>query len=72
MRVTYTQALYKYKQDKYPYIRNCTCYYNHDYLADHPLYKYFLEYSPEAYILESFALAVKQCKQVFYLPGIGL
>ena len=72
MRVTCTQALYRCKQDKYPYIRNCTCYYNHNYLADHPSYKYLLEYSPEAYILESFALAVKQCKQVFYLPGIGL
>jgi len=66
------QALYRCKQDKHPYIRNCTCYCNHDYLTDYPLYKYLLEYSPEAYILESFALAVKQCKQVFYLPGIGL
>jgi lysozyme family protein len=27
-----------------------------------PLYKYLLKYAPEAYILESFALAVKQCK----------
>jgi len=66
------QAPYKCKQDKHPYIRNYTYYYNHDYPTDHPLYKYFLEYSPEAYILESFALAVKQYKQVFYLPGIGL
>ena len=66
------QALYKCKQDKYPYIRNYTCYYNHDYLTDHPSYKYLLKYSLKAYILESFALVVKQCKQVFYLPGIGL
>ena len=72
MRVTCTQALYRYKQDKHPYTRNYTCYYNHDYPADYPLYKYLLEYSLEAYILESFALAVKQYKQVFYLPGIGL
>jgi hypothetical protein len=70
MRVTCMQALYRCKQDKHPYIRNYTCYYNYNY--DYPLYKYFLEYSPEAYILESFALVVKQCKQVFYLPGIGL
>ena len=62
------QALYRCKQDKYPYIRNCTCYYNHDYLADYPLYKY----SPEAYILESFALAVKQYKQVFHLLGVKI
>jgi len=66
------QALYRCKQDKHPYIRNCTCYCNYNYPANYPLYKYLLEYSPEAYILESFALAVKQCKQVFYLPGIGL
>ena len=64
------QALYKCKQDKHPY--NCTCDYNCDYNHDYPLYEYLLEYSPEAYILESFALAIEQCKQVFYLPGIGL
>ena len=69
MRVTYTQALYKYKQDKYPYIRNCTCYYNYNH--DYPSYEYLPEYSPEAYIPESFAPAVEQCRQVFYLPGIG-
>jgi len=66
------QALYRCKQDKHPYICNCTCYYNHNYLTDHPLYKYLLKYSPEAYILKSFTLVVKQYKQVFYLPGIGL
>jgi len=72
MRVTCTQALYKCKQDKYPY--NCTCNYNCNYNYNYPLYKYLLKYkySPEAYILKSFALVVKQCKQVFYLPGIGL
>ena len=71
-RVTCTQALYKCKQDKYPY--NYTCNYDCDCNHDYPLYKYLpeYEYSPEAYILESIALVVKQCKQVFYLPGIGL
>jgi len=69
-RVTCTQALYKCKQDKYPY--NYTCNYDCDYNHNYPLYKYLLEYSPEAYILKSFARAIKQCKQVFYLPGIGL
>ena len=64
------QALYGCKQDKHPY--NCTCNYDSDYNYDYPLYKYLLKYSLKAYILESFALAVKQCKQVFYLPGIGL
>jgi hypothetical protein len=56
------QALYKCKQDKHPY--NCTCNYNYNCNHDYPLYKYFpeYEYSPEAYILESFALAIKQCK----------
>ena len=64
------QALYGCKQDKHPY--NCTCNYDYDYNHNYPLYEYLLKYSPEAYILESFALAVKQYKQVFYLPGIGL
>ena len=59
MRVTCIQALYGCKQDKYPYIRDCTCYYNYNYLADYSSYKYLLEYSLEAYILESFALAIK-------------
>jgi hypothetical protein len=61
MRVTCTQALYKCKQDKHPLIYNCTCNYdyNYGYFAYYPLYKYLLEYSPEAYILESFALAVE-------------
>jgi hypothetical protein len=71
MRVTCTKAL-RYKQDKYPYICDCTCNYNYDYPTYYPLYKYLLKYSPKAYILESFALVVKQCKQVFYLPGIGI
>jgi hypothetical protein len=69
------QTLYKCKQDKHPFIRNCTCNYNcnYNYLANYyPLYKYLLKSSPEAYILESLALAIKQCKQVFYLPGIGI
>ena len=71
-RVTCTQALYRCKQDKYPY--NYTCNYNCDYNHDYPLYKYLpkYEYSPEAYILESFTLAIKQYKQVFYLLRIGL
>jgi hypothetical protein len=60
------QTLYKYKQDKHPLICNCTCTCNYNcnynYPAYYPLYKYFLEYSPEAYILESFVLAVKQYK----------
>jgi hypothetical protein len=59
MRVTCTQALYKYKQDKHLYIYNCTCNYNYNYLAIYPLYKYLLKYSPKAYILESFTLVVK-------------
>jgi hypothetical protein len=55
------QALYKCKQDKYPYIRKCNCNCTRDYnpLADdYPSYKYL----PEAYILEPFALVAKQCK----------
>jgi hypothetical protein len=66
------QTLYRCKQDKHPYIRNYTCKYDYNYLTDHPLYKYLIKCFPEAYILESFALAVKQCKQVFYLSGIGI
>jgi hypothetical protein len=66
MQVTCMQTLYKYKQDKYPPICNCTCTcnydYNYNYFTYYLLYKYLLEYSPEAYILESFALVVKQCK----------
>jgi hypothetical protein len=39
------QALYGYKQDKHPYIRNCNCTCNYDPLANnYPLYKYFPEY----------------------------
>jgi hypothetical protein len=56
------QALYRCKQDKHPYNYSCDCTCYYDYLADYPSYKYLLEYAPEAYILESFALAVKQCK----------
>jgi hypothetical protein len=59
MRVMCTQTLYKCKQDKHPYICDCTYNYNYDYPADYPLYEYLLKYSPEAYILKSFALAVK-------------
>ena len=72
MRVTCIKAP-RYKQDKHPYC-NCTCNYdyNHDYLAYYPSYEYLPKYSLKAYILESFALAVKQCKQVFYLQGIGI
>jgi hypothetical protein len=72
MWVTCTQTLYTFKQDKYPYICNCTCNYNYNYPTNYPLYKYLLKYSPEAYILKSFTLAIKQCKQVFYLSGIGI
>jgi hypothetical protein len=63
------------KQDKYPYICNCACNYNYNYnyLTNYyPLYKYLLKYSLKAYILESFALIIKQCKQVFYLPRIKI
>jgi hypothetical protein len=64
-----------YKQDKHLYICNCArnYNYNYNYPADYyPSYKYLLKYSPEAYILKSLALVVKQYKQVFYLPGIGI
>jgi hypothetical protein len=47
MWVTCTQALYKYKQDKHPYIRKCNYNYTRNYnpLADnYPLYKYLPEY----------------------------
>jgi len=58
------------KQDKYSY--NYTCNYNYNYSTNYPLYKYLLKYSLKAYIPKSFALIVKQCKQVFYLPRIGI
>ena len=61
------------KQDKYTYIYTCNYNYNYNYLANYyPLYKYFLKYPLKAYISKSFALIVKQCKQVFYLPKIGI
>ena len=41
-------------------------------LLNYPLYKYLLKYPPKAYILESFTLIVKQCKQVFHLLGIKI
>ena len=50
----------RYKQDKHPY--NYTCNYDCDYNyypSDYPLYEYLLEYSPEAYILEYFIIAIK-------------
>jgi hypothetical protein len=38
------QALYKYKQDKHPYICNYNCTCDYDYPADYPLYEYLPEY----------------------------
>jgi hypothetical protein len=52
------QTLYKYKQDKHPYIYNYTCNYNYNYLINYPLYKYYFN-PPKAYILKSFAIIAK-------------
>jgi hypothetical protein len=71
MQVMCIKAL-QCKQDKHFYFCNYTYNYNSNYPTNYPLYKYFLKYSLKAYILESFALIIKQCKQVFYLLGIGI
>jgi hypothetical protein len=73
MQVTCIQALYRCKQDKYPYICNCncTCNYNYNYPINYPLYKYLLN-PLKAYILKSFTLIVKQYKQVFYLLKVKI
>ena len=74
MQVICVKAL-QYEQDKHPYNYSCnyTCNYNYNYnnFANYPLYKYLLN-PLKAYILESFTLIIKQCKQVFYLLGIGI